>query len=176
VKHDNDIASVDIEIAVAKLFDSRRNLIVPNVSWGLGIHECDLLIVTKNNYAYEVEIKISKADILQDRKKTHAHNSKKIKFLYFAIPKHLLSCIDLIPERAGIIIADRDKYDTCFASFLPNRTVKANPDARPLTDQERLKVAELGCMRIFDLKRANVNLYNQYAISPLLPGQHNHDT
>jgi len=61
----------DIEFAVAKYFNFRKNLIVPNVSWGFNIHECDLLIVRKSGYAIEVEIKISKSDFKADFKKIH---------------------------------------------------------------------------------------------------------
>jgi hypothetical protein len=45
----------DIEIAVARHFNPRQKLIVPNVSWGLGFHyELDLLVVTQSRYAWEV--------------------------------------------------------------------------------------------------------------------------
>ena len=44
-------------------FNYRANLIVPNISWGLGLHECDLLVLTSSGYATEIEIKVSKADL-----------------------------------------------------------------------------------------------------------------
>ena len=51
----------DIEIAIANHLNTNQNLIVPNISYGLGFHyELDLLVVTKSNYADEIEIKISK--------------------------------------------------------------------------------------------------------------------
>lgn len=36
-----------IETLVARKWNFRQNIIVPNVSWGLKIHECDLLIASK---------------------------------------------------------------------------------------------------------------------------------
>ena len=93
--------TIDIEIAIANHFDYRRNIIVSNVSWGMNIHECDLLVLTKSGYATEVEIKISKSDILRDKNKIHGHIHKKIKKLYFAVPENLRNCVDFIPERAG---------------------------------------------------------------------------
>ena len=59
------ITTIEIEEAVARKFGVRTNIIVPNVSWGLpGMHECDLFIIKMSGYGVEVEIKISKADIL----------------------------------------------------------------------------------------------------------------
>ena len=98
-----------IQFRVAMYFDPRRYIIVPNVSWGLGIHECDLLMVNKDGYGTEVEVKISRSDIIADQKKPHhqRHACDRIKRLYFAIPTKLRHCADLIPAHAGIItVAD----------------------------------------------------------------------
>jgi hypothetical protein len=100
------LKAAEIEIAVARYFHPRVNLVVPNVSWGMGLHECDLLVITRAGYAYEVEIKISKSDLKKDREKRHCHVSSRISRLYFAIPKELENCIDYVPERAGIISVD----------------------------------------------------------------------
>ena len=81
------LTAKDIEISVAKYMDPRVNLIVPNASWGLGLHECDLLVISKAGYASEVEIKVSKADLLRDREKRHGHASDRIKALWFALPE-----------------------------------------------------------------------------------------
>jgi len=64
------MTSKEIEILVADYFNYRANLIVPNVSWGLGVHECDILVLTKAGYAWEVEIKTSVADVKADLKKS----------------------------------------------------------------------------------------------------------
>ena len=93
-----------MELVLSSYFNSRTNLIVPNVSWGLNLHECDLLIVTPAGYAWEVEIKTTKYDLIRDGEKIHKHGSKKIKYLYFAIPEYLLEWQDHIPVRAGILV------------------------------------------------------------------------
>lgn len=93
----------DIEVKIAKYFDWRRNIIVPNASWGVGLHECDMLILSERNFATEVEIKISRSDLKADQKKEHGHNSVKIKNLWFAVPAELVpSALELCPARAGI--------------------------------------------------------------------------
>jgi hypothetical protein len=143
------IKCIDIECAVADYFSFRVNLIVPNVSWGLWIHECDLLIVTPAGYCYEVEIKTSRSDLKADLKKQHGHNSKRIKRLYFAIPDYLSNSIDLIPARAGILLVsafDGREHVKCI------RDPQQNNEVRKLSDEERFQVGRLGTMRIWGLK------------------------
>jgi len=140
------LKTIDIELAVAKYFNTRINLIVPNISWGLWLHECDLLIITKNNYAYEVEIKISKSDLIADKKKTHKHNDDRIKKLYFAIPYDLLKYQQYIPEHAGILAITED---LCCKKV---REAKVKSKYK-FTDEEKFNVARLGTMRMWNLKR-----------------------
>jgi len=44
----NKITTLEIENRVAQYFNPRQNIVVPNISWGMNIHECDLLIVRKS--------------------------------------------------------------------------------------------------------------------------------
>jgi hypothetical protein len=127
------------------------NLIVPNISWGLGLHECDLLICSKTSYCTEVEIKISKSDLIKDKEKSHGHNSDKIKFLYFAIPDYLNTdeIISHIPERAGILVV-RNNGKRLVVSKI--REPQRNITAVKITNQERYEIARLGTMRIFGMK------------------------
>ena len=72
--------SLEMEVALSKFFNPRQNIIVPNISWGMGgHHECDLMVLTQCNFAYEVEIKVSAADLKADAKKTHAHPAQENK-------------------------------------------------------------------------------------------------
>lgn len=141
--------ALQMEVAVATFFKPRVNTIVPNISWGLGIHECDLLIVTKTGHAIEVEIKVSKSDLIKDKEKRHGHNSKKVRQLYFAIPENLAEYIEHIPERAGIITVTEYPHD-CRCKIL--RKSRLNLEARKLSPDEILHVARLGTMRIWTLK------------------------
>jgi len=106
------IKTIDMEIALANYFGVRQNLIVPNVSWGMDSHECDLFVLSPAGYGWEVEIKVSKADLFKDKYKRHGHHSSKIKFLYFAIPDYLQKWIFEIPLCAGVIIVrPNDNYE-----------------------------------------------------------------
>jgi hypothetical protein len=149
----------EIELALLRHFDFRQNIIVPNVSWGLGIHECDMLMVSKNGYATEFEIKVSKADLIKDKEKRHNHDSKKIKYLFFVIPEKLdkEEIINHIPGKAGIIVVKKNGITKIKRAALKNN------EAIKLTDKEILHVARLGAMRIYGLKCDLVNLkkYNK---------------
>lgn len=144
------VTSQDIEIAIANYYDPRVNIIVPNVSWGLFSHECDILVVRKTNYCIEVEIKISKQDLKADFKKEKQHIDKKnrIKELYYAFPVEMYDdCKELIPEECGIFVYLLD------GSLSLERKAKERQGAKPLTDKEVFQVARLGTLRIWSLKR-----------------------
>lgn len=143
-----------IEAVVARWFNVRRNLIVPNISWGLGLHECDLLIVSKKGWAREVEIKVSRSDLRRDQKKWHQHRDARICELWFAMPREMEECAELVPANAGIVLVN--KNESCTISREPQRRT----DARALTPAEIQHVAELGCMRIWDLRDKIARLAN----------------
>jgi len=142
-----------MEYYLARYFDWRRNVIVPNVSWGLWYdwrysgYEKDLFIVSECGYATEVEIKISKSDLAKEKyKRNSMHFDERIRYLYFAIPDYLLaSCQDLIPLFAGILTVSNDGE----VKRIRKATVKSK---YKLTDVEKFKVARLGTMRIWSLK------------------------
>lgn len=150
----NNMTLYEIELALAHYFNPRINIIVPNVYWGMGLrHECDLLVLRKTGYCAEIEIKRSRADCRADLNKKHGHASDLIRELWFAMPMDIYeSCLDLVPERAGILTIERTEYGTGYRVDV-RRGAKRNMKARRLTDQERMNLARLGCMRIWGLKR-----------------------
>lgn len=142
--------TIDIELAVSRYFNPRINVMVPNVSWGMKLHECDVLVLTKSGYAYEVEIKTSLADLKRDMEKNHHHAHAKIKRLYFAIPEKLLKHQDLVPEHAGILYVRDSNWEW--------NTAKKFREAKDTgkyqwTEVEKMKLLRLGCLRIWTLKR-----------------------
>lgn len=142
----------EIEVAVAKHFGIRRNIIVPNVSWGFLTHEVDLLVVTGSGWAWEVEIEVSRQDLIRDQKKRHQHISQSIKRLWFAIPERLLRYSQDVPAKAGILVV---REDGVVAEW---RTGQANAYAHKLTGEDRLKILRLGVMRIWALKEKILKL------------------
>ena len=152
------IHSGHIEVAVANLFGYRQHLIVPNVSWGWDLrHEADLIIVNPSNKVTEVEIKISIADLKADFKKQNGHGSKKIGRLYYAFPVDMLEkALPLIPINCGIITVKTidPEYDNGVPRFRADfyRIIKYDKNIAPITDMQRIKLGDLGCMRIWSLK------------------------
>jgi len=146
----------EIEIAVANHFGWSKKLIVPNVSWGMGIHECDLLISTPSWFLWEIEIKISLSDLKKDLEKRHGHNSNKIKYLYFAIPVKLKPHIHHIPKRAGILIVGNTGH--IFHEREPIR----NKNARKLTSGEINQLMRLAVMRLWPLKETLLKSRNSW--------------
>lgn len=146
------ITTTEMEIVLARHFNFRQNLIVPNVSWGLYVngntlHECDLLVCTGSNYLWECEIKVSRSDLIADKKKLHGHISPLIKRLYFAIPEHMEKDIEHIPERAGIILVK--KRTRLFCKQIRKPKVQKGTQ---ISEKDRYQIARLGSMRIWALK------------------------
>ena len=146
--------TMDIEIAVTEFFGVRRNVIVPNVFWGLGFnHELDLCILSQSHYATEVEIKTSKQDLFRDKEKNHNHESKYLKRLYFAVPYWLVDeALQEIPETAGLFSIIKQDYGSGFRAVVVRKPANRK-GALPWPDNHRLKLCELGTMRILRLKQ-----------------------
>lgn len=139
----------EIELSIAAYFDSRINIIVPNVSWGLFNYEMDIVVLKPNGDVYEIEIKISKSDLRADNKKRHQHRNKSARRLYFAIPEKLKlnHCIEHIPERAGILVVDTRGIVTEYRKAEDDRA------ANKFDDKKRITLARLGALRVWNLKR-----------------------
>jgi len=162
-----------LEIAAADHFGYRRNLIVPNVSYGWNLdYEADLVIVSPSKYAMEVEIKISISDLRHDSKKKKFKVfgiSKRFRQFYYLIPNTMLKyqeeIISIIPDYAGLMVAEpeyvKNHYGDKFVKKYLCRIIKVakiNKGFHKLTDKEYLKLSHLAAMRIWDLKRKNQRL------------------
>ena len=141
-----------MELALVRHFNPRTMLIVPNVSWGLfWRQEVDLLLLNTLNYATEIELKVSKGDLLKDVQKYHQHKNAKISRTYFALPTSLIPYINAVPIHCGVLEVEEK------AHFGRYRIVEhRKPEIRheyKFTDKERYQLARLGALRIWTLKR-----------------------
>lgn len=147
----SSLTAQDIEIAVANHFDYRRNLIVPNVHWGLGLsYECDLVVLRPSNWGFEVEIKISRSDIKADLRKFHKHDCKLFRELYFAVPAALADDAN-IPVRAGILSVSPDDYGRLRVETV--RPAERRRDATKWEPRYRTALYRLAAMRTWTLKQ-----------------------
>lgn len=130
-----------------RIFDYRRFLVVPNASYGVGLHECDLLALTASGYAHEIEIKVSVSDLKRDGEKRHHHESRRIKCLWFAAPACMRQAmLEHVPERAGIILV-HDQSEGWSRLLEIVRKPQRRADARAFTAEERYDLARLGTIR-----------------------------
>jgi hypothetical protein len=161
------VTTSEMEVAIAKYFNYRTHIVIPNLSWGFFSHECDLFLIRKSGFGFEVEIKRSKSDMLADFKKYHGHVDRKNRIvqLYYAFPIELLPKVeDLVPEDCGIITVKKYKSVgneyRAYASM--HREAKRRKGAKKLTQTEQLKITRLASMRIWTLKeKLNLSKYKK---------------
>lgn len=156
------LTTLEMEIFLAAYFDSRKNIVVPNVSWGMFNHECDLIVLRPSGVCIEVEIKVSLSDLKADAKKSHDHSDPLISELYFAVPEALLEHTHLmVPAKAGVLlVCEDDKYGCpAFPRVKVYRKPFAiNSGAKHLwTDSYRTQLLRLAAMRTWTLKRKLLN-------------------
>lgn len=154
---------IEMEYAIAVRMGVRQNIIVPNISWGFYIHEMDMAVISKSNCLTEIEIKRTVADFRKDFKKEHNHIDRfdRIRNFYYAMPENVYEKVkNEIPEKAGVIVIYPKQYEwedrDWYASVKVN--ARANTKSRKLEDNEVLKLARLGCMRIWKLKQTIIKL------------------
>ena len=154
------LTTPELEMIIADHFDVRRNLIVPNIHWGFGLrYEADLVVVTKARFAYEVELKISKADLKKDKDKKHLHNAKCFKRFYYAMPEDIYDP-ELIPvDGAGILLCKHHSWSHWKSKKMMTKwSVKevvapVDRKATKLTIKQYLKLLHLSAMRVWSMKK-----------------------
>ncbi len=121
----SNIDSKNIEASlVMHLYEKQHSPITTHFT-GYGLSECDVISISKSNYIYEHEVKISRSDFKADFKKGKhklmterksiierliKENNEMVKdtwyftpnYFYFVVPKNLIS-IEEIPEYAGLM-------------------------------------------------------------------------
>lgn len=133
--------------------DIRNNVIVPNVSWGMGIsYEADLVVVNRQGFATEYEIKRSYSDFVADF-------CKKVKMR--TKPR---GCIDSITcfhcqrEIAEVFLQRNGIEMPAVLFYDDNGKITSNGKAsymgsgRKMFLEEQLKLARLGVMRYWNLR------------------------
>lgn len=116
-------------------------------------HECDMLIVTKNRYLTEVEIKISLSDLKADFKKEHQHKDENIKNFYYAFPEEMKEkALELIPKDCGILIAVKKECGIPYRKIECYRKPKINKEAKPINDIVLSRIYRLGYLRYWNYR------------------------
>ncbi|MEN6535475.1 MAG: hypothetical protein ABFD89_17560 [Bryobacteraceae bacterium] len=151
------------------LFHCKQYASVPNVSWGLLSHgEADLLCLSKSGVFHEVEIKISKSDLIADAKKHRGHEHANVPYCWFAVPTALVEVAkQALDIRFGIVECwlkpwpwehPKDALPTYDTRVIrrPKRYAHAR-DSKP-TQDEIIKFLRLGVMRMWTRRHPEVML------------------
>ena len=99
-----------------------------------GYYEADFLYITKSNYLYEVEIKISIEDFRADQKKASYHDHPDVRGFYYCIPQQMYSKYkDEILETctskgAGLIVNTSNRGLTVYQKPKQRKEVPALDD------------------------------------------------
>jgi hypothetical protein len=132
-------------------FMARRHLaVVPNISWGMFQWETDLLILHKNLFLSEVEIKISMSDFRADTEKDkfgkylHRHQEMIRRFFYAAPKKLAMKMVSMTDY--GVIGIDED---SSRIEILKRAT--PNKLARKMKDSECITILRLAALKAWDL-------------------------
>lgn len=117
--------SKNIEASLSLFLYEKQHSPITTHFTGYGLGECDVISISKSNYIYEHEVKISKADFKADFKKAKhqlmlegrstsermiKENNKMVpdtwyltpNYFYFVVPTNLVKVED-IPQYAGLI-------------------------------------------------------------------------
>ena len=133
-----------IQYVLGKIYGIERGYItMPNVL--MGRYEADFIYINKNRYLVEVEIKISISDFKADFKKGVFHNHRKIRALYYAIPRDLFknhweTILELTKSvGAGVVVVD----ETCCEVYQKAKL----RNVQPLDDYEVQSFMRIGCLK-----------------------------
>ena len=157
------ITTLEMEIILMEYFKFNQKIVVPNVRHGIRyknrpLNECDLLVLTGSKYGVQIEIKVTKADLMKDRDKKHDHNIDHplIKTFYYALPYYLEEvALQEIPEYAGLLIVNEN--GTVYEKKKPIN----DKNAIKWSDEIILKLGRLAVMRIYNLKKNILKLRNK---------------
>lgn len=158
---DTNLNIHEIEFYLATYAGWRKNIVVPNVSWGFfDTHEADLLIMTPSGYLTEIEIKRSYQDLLADFEKTTNHYENKVEYMYYAVPKSIAeksweaivkSFHGNKPKCGMLTYTDGGFIQVHVQAPSISMLKKINKESNKLYIEEQLKIARLGNMRYWTL-------------------------
>jgi hypothetical protein len=161
------LKAAEMEVAIADRFDLRKNILVPNIQAGMGLHEVDVLMLRPTGYATEFEIKISKGDLMKDFKKDHHHASNMINEMYYAVPMNLVRhTMRVIPKEMGIVGVLRTPQG--FKTDIIREAVP-NKDARKWTDAERMQLLRLAYIRSWQYRKKLMGIKHRHDLKNWKP-------
>ena len=140
IKRDNS-KSRNIESSLCMFLYEKSHSPITTKFTGMGLSECDVISISKSDYIYEYEIKISRTDFKKDFvKEKHSfiinESFTKVKggdtfymvpnYFNFVVPSNLVS-IEEVPDYAGLIyMNDIGKFEIIKKPKLIHKTKASN--------------------------------------------------
>lgn len=152
-------ASKDIEAALVMNLYLKGHSPISTHATISGLQECDVISVSKSDFIYEYEVKISKSDFKADFKKPKHNLITEKKFIqesyekgikhtwymvanyyYFVVPVNLIS-VEEVPEYAGLIyLNENGTFNTIKKAPMLHKTKATNDFIRALSHQLTCKL------------------------------------
>lgn len=146
IKRDNS-KSNNIESALCMYLYEKSHSPITTRFTGMGLQECDVISISKSNYIYEYEIKISRSDFKKDilkqkhkfilnEKYTEVSKGETVylvpNYFSYITPKDLVS-IGEVPDYAGLIYQNEDMtFDVVKKPKLIHKTIASDAFIRKL--------------------------------------------
>lgn len=156
IKRDNSKTN-NIEAALVMYLYQKSHSPITTKFTGMGLQECDVISVSKADYIYEFEIKISRSDFKKDlikekhnfiinEKYTFTRKGETLwrtaNYFNYVVPKGLVS-VDEVPDYAGLIYLDDDfNFEVIKKPILLHKTKASEKFIRQLAHN-------LSCKLIF---------------------------
>jgi hypothetical protein len=151
----SNLASKDIEAGLVMELYQKGHSPISTHATIQGLQECDVISISKSDYIYEYEVKISRSDFKADFKKpkhnliTEKNFIKETKketfylvpnYFYFVVPENLIS-IDEVPSYAGLIyVTETQDYNIIKKAPVIHKTKASNEFIRALSHQLTCKL------------------------------------
>lgn len=134
----------------------RRWIVVPNVYWGWGLsYEADLIAISKTGRVTEVEIKVSKSDLVADflKYKWKKGLDERINKFFYAVPEKLKQfALENIPETAGLYsVKEKKEHSFSLPTAEIVRPATAIKQSKKPSESDINNLSRLGVMRYWDL-------------------------
>lgn len=153
----------EMEIAIVEIFgafDFRKYFVLPRSRFGLDQvhHEADLLALSRSSGVLnEIEIKVSRSDLLADMRKCHTHKSEVIRRLFYAVPESLKDfALEKIPAEAGLVVVPD------YGRSWIERRAKANKFTKKPSEKTIRQFFELLSMRYWAERIRERSRLNQW--------------
>jgi hypothetical protein len=147
----SNLVSKDIEAGLVMNLYQKGHSPISTHATIQGLQECDVISISKSDFIYEYEVKISRSDFKADFKKPKHNLITEKKFMietfykvpnyfYFVVPENLVT-IEEVPEYAGLMyLTENGDFNVIKKAPIIHKTKASNEFIRALSHQLTCKL------------------------------------